>query len=289
MQEMIEKLERDGYCRIPGVFAPEVTNGLLELVRFWHEKTRDCLSSNVPFLNREHPMIYNLQNKDYVFLQVMLGCPLIETILKHFLNDPWFKQIPPSEPNYILRSYLARSSTYAMPMHIDSFIPYIGPHVISAQVIIVLEDMTVDNGCSVVVPGSHQSGKYTNQAAVKDAVPLEAKAGDVVFWDSRLWHATTVNTSGRTRWAVIATFARWWMKQAFNIPQNLPQEIYGKLSPKEKVILGFCSLPYNDEGEGIDMKRGYESLSEDVSAYRLFPAHDAPLLKCETEVPAAAR
>ncbi len=280
MQEIIAKLEQDGYCRIPGVLPAAAVERLLGLVRFWHEKTRASLSTNVPYLNREHPMVYNLQNKDYGFLEVLLSNSLIERVLTHFLNDVWYKQIPSGQPNYILRSYLARSSTYAMPVHIDSFIPYTGPHVNSMQVGIVLEDQTVDNGCTVIVPGSHQSGRYAGPDALKGAVPIESKTGDVVFWDSRLWHATTENKSGTTRWAVIATFARWWMKQAFNIPQNLPQAIYSKLTPKERAILGFCSLPYNHESEGIDMKRGYDSLSEDVSAYRAIPIQDESFVHC---------
>ena len=276
MQPVIEKLERDGYCRIHEVFGPDVVERMLGSLLLWHEKTRGALSANVPYLNRDHPMVYNLQNKDYEFLGVLLGCPLIEELLIHFLNDAWYKQIPPTEPNYILRSYLGRSSTYAMPIHIDSFIPYVGSHVISMQVGIVLEDQTVDNGCTVVVPGSHLSGRYADQAALQRAVPIESQAGDVVFWDSRLWHATTENKTGKTRWAVIATFARWWMKQAFNIPQNIPQAIYSKMTAKEKAILGFCSLPYNDESEGIDMKRGYESLLDDVEGYRAFAGERAP-------------
>jgi Phytanoyl-CoA dioxygenase (PhyH) len=276
MQQVIEKLEKDGYCRVPGVFSPDQIKRLLDLVLQWHRRTRDSLSSNVPYLNREHPMVYNLQSKDYFFLDIILGHPMIEEILRRFLNDPWYKQIPADEPNYILRSYLARSSTYAMPMHIDSFIPYIGTHVNSMQVGIVLEDQTISNGCTLVVPGSHQSGRYADRDAIEAAVPIESQAGDAVFWDSRVWHATTENAGGRTRWAVIATFARWWMKQAFNIPQTLPQDIYDRLNRKQKAVLGFCSLPYNDETEGIDMKRGYETLSADVAEYRYVAAPPEP-------------
>ncbi len=276
MEQAIEKLEKDGYCRVPRVFGTDEITRLLDLVLLWHHKTHDSLSSNVPYLNREHPMVYNLQSKDYFFVDIMLGCPMIERLLHHFLNDAWYKQIPPDEPNYILRSYLGRSSTYAMPMHIDSFIPYTGSYVNSIQVGIVLEDQTVSNGCTLVVPGSHQSGRYADRTAIQDAVPIESRAGDVVFWDSRLWHATTENTSGKTRWAAIATFARWWMKQAFNIPQNLPQEIYDQFTTKQKAVLGFCSLPYNNEIEGIDMKRGYETLAATVAEYRYEPANSEP-------------
>jgi ectoine hydroxylase-related dioxygenase (phytanoyl-CoA dioxygenase family) len=136
------------------------------------------------------------------------------------------------------------------------------------QTSIILEDMGPANGCTIVVPGTHQTGQYAEQDALKDAIPIEAKAGDVLIWDSRLWHGTTANSTSGTRWSLICTYSRWWLKQAFNIVQNLPQEIYRELSDKQKSVLGFCSVPYNHEGEGIDLKRGFESLQPDVSAYR---------------------
>jgi ectoine hydroxylase-related dioxygenase (phytanoyl-CoA dioxygenase family) len=78
-------------------------------------------------------------------------------------------------------------------------------------------------------------------------VSTASKAGDVVIWDSRIWHGTQENKSGGTRRASIPIFARWWLKQQFNIPQNLLQEIYDQLSENQKAIFGYCSLPYNDE------------------------------------------
>ena len=103
---------------------------------------------------------------------------------------------------------------------------------------------------------------------MKDAISSESQAGDVVIWDSRTWHGASENKSGGTRWAIIGTFARWWLKQFMDIPRSLPQEIYEKLTDSQKAILGFCSMPNKDETTGIDMKRGYDSLLPDVAAYR---------------------
>ncbi|MFW6027497.1 MAG: phytanoyl-CoA dioxygenase family protein, partial [bacterium] len=177
-------------------------------------------------------------------------------------------QIPRNEPNYLLRSFIARSSNKKLPMHLDSFVPYLGNHVIIMQASIVLEDQSAANGCTVVVPGSHLYGRYTTQDAFREAVPVESKAGDIVIWDSRLWHGTTENRSGKTRWAMVGTFCRWWMKQHWNITQNLPQEIYEQLTDSQRAILGFCSIPARDETTGIDLKRGYDDLLPEVSAYR---------------------
>lgn len=155
-----------------------------------------------------------------------------------------------------------------MPLHIDSFIPYAGPHVFIMQCSIPLEDQTEDNGCTVLIPGSHLSGKYCSQDAFPSAVSIKARAGDLVFWDSRIWHGARQNTSGGTRWAMIATFCRWWIKQAFDIPGNLPQELYDQLTEREKGVLGYCSVPYDNEKHGIDMKRSYSLLPQQVVDYR---------------------
>ena len=119
-------------------------------------------------------------------------------------------------------------------MHIDSLVPYGGEHVFVMQTSVILEDQTAENGCTVVVPGSHKFGKYVDQSAFNEAVPLESKAGDVVIWDSRIWHGTPRKPNRRHRWAMIGTYTRWWLKQMFNVTQNMPQEIYEQLSDSQK-------------------------------------------------------
>jgi ectoine hydroxylase-related dioxygenase (phytanoyl-CoA dioxygenase family) len=264
----IQQIKEDGYTLIPNVYESKITTKLLEMCKEWYEKTQDEISKDVPFLNTNQVSLYNLQNKDIFFLEALFTSKDVEKILIHFLNDKWYKQIPQDQPNYILRSYGARSSNKGLPLHIDSFFPYKGEEVIAMQYAIVLEDQNFNNGCTTVVPGSHQSGKYASQEAAINAIAIESKAGDVVIWDSRLWHGTTDNISGKSRWAVVSTFTRWWIKQHFNITDNLPQHIYEKLSEKEKAILGFCSIPFNTEYEGIDFKRGHNQLFKDVIAYK---------------------
>jgi len=266
LQDKIEQIRFHGYCKLSQVFSHSQTQRLLELCIEWHHKTKDLLPPEAHYLNRNQPYsVYNLQSKDFLFLDALFASPEVKLILKHFLNDKWYKQISPDQPNYILRSYSARSSAAALPLHLDSFVPYLGEHTIGMQFVIVLEDQSPANGCTLVVPGSHQWGQYATQDRLKEAVPIESKAGDVVLWDTRLWHATTTNTTSGSRWAMFATFIRWWIKQLFNITQNFPQEFYRRLTPEQKAVLGFCSIPYDNEFEGIDFKKGYERLSASIN------------------------
>jgi ectoine hydroxylase-related dioxygenase (phytanoyl-CoA dioxygenase family) len=268
MQQFIRQIEQRGYCVIPQAYSEEQVEHALTLTRSWHEKCATVVSERVPYLNQNHPLVYNLQAKDWYFIELLFASEMLSGILRHFLNDPWNKAIPADKPNYILRSYTARSSNEAMPLHIDSFIPYPGPHVISIQCAMVLETQSTHNGCTVVVPGSHLSGKYATQDSYKDAVPIESNAGDLVLWDSRLWHATTPNRSQGTRWALLATYCRWWMKQHFNITGSLPEEFYRRLTDEQRGVLGFCSIPYETELQGIDMKRGYDLLPTSLEQAR---------------------
>ena len=268
MANYVDCIETNGYSVIPEAIPLPQVHRALELVKTLHDETSLSQSDRMPYLNRDQPMLYNLQSKDPLFIELLFSSSVLEGILKHFLNDPWFKSVPEDDPNYILRSYLARSSNNQMPMHIDSFVPYEGSFVFIMQCAIILEDQTEENGCTVLVPGSHHRGRYTSQEAFDEAIPVTSKAGDMVIWDSRIWHGAMANNSGHSRWSIIATFARWWIKQAFNIPANLPQEIYDTLTDSQKSVLGYCSVPYQDETSGIDMKRSYGLLPAKVVDYR---------------------
>lgn len=266
--EIVRRIEEDGYCHIPQVYTQEQVQETLDLAQYWRDQTKEKLVDNRPQLVQDDPFVWNPQNKDIHFLNMLFGPPIIEKVLMHFLNDPWYQQIPEDQPNYILRNLLVRSSKDRLPMHIDSLVPYEGNHVFVMQVSIILEDQTRENGCTVVVPGSHTSGEFVDQSAFETATPLETKAGDIVIWDSRIWHGAGENKTGGTRWAMIGTFTRWWLKQMFQVTRTMPQEIYDQLTDRQKAVMGFCSIPYEDETQGIDMKRGYDSLEDDVRAYR---------------------
>jgi ectoine hydroxylase-related dioxygenase (phytanoyl-CoA dioxygenase family) len=79
-----------------------------------------------------------------------------------------------------------------------------------------LVDATTGNGCPWVVPGLHRLGTLRHWwtpvgfQCVDDpegAVPVEARAGDVVVFSSLTPHRTGPNTSGSVRKAYILQYA----------------------------------------------------------------------------------
>lgn len=268
IEQWIHQIETQGYCRIPGVYSADKVEKWLDLTRYWYEKSKNNVSNKLSALTQNDLYLWNPHYKDVEFLKMFFEPEVLRKITMHFLNDQWFKSIPADHPNYILQNLMGRSSDKKLSMHIDSFIPYLGDHVTMIQAAVILEEQTTENGCTVMVPGSHLSGKYADQASFETAVPVLSEPGDLVIWDSRTWHGTLPNQTDGTRWSIIAAFSRWWIKQMFNYTDNLPQHIYEQLSDNEKAIVGFCSISYNDETEGIDRKRGYDTLLEHVEDYR---------------------
>lgn len=63
-----------------------------------------------------------------------------------------------------------------------------------------LDDFTEENGATRIVPFSHRLHRAPSEAELTlDTVPLEAPAGSLVAFESRLWHRTGTNRSADQR------------------------------------------------------------------------------------------
>jgi hypothetical protein len=267
-QSHLEALSDRGFTVLAGGTSAGAVAGLLAAIRALDAGRSRAPDAEQPFLNRGHDVLYNLQREDVMFMHAFSRNGLVMEILRGLLNDAYYRQIPQERPNFILRSMLGRSSgAGALPLHIDSFIPSGGRYCFACQVAIVLEDQTAETGCTILVPGSHRADTYADQAASSQALPLETKAGDIVIWDARIWHGALGNETRRSRWSLISTFTRWWIKQNFDVTGSLPQAIYEALDDDEKAVMGYCSRPPFDEFERIDIKSGHSLLKPRVADY----------------------
>jgi phytanoyl-CoA hydroxylase len=86
---------------------------------------------------------------------------------------------------------------------------------------LALADERASNGGLLVIPGSHQltldRGRLDrdlflrqelpeNQALIDSAVPVEMKAGDVLFFHCRVFHAAGMNRAGETKMSLVYTY-----------------------------------------------------------------------------------
>ncbi|TDK62799.1 phytanoyl-CoA dioxygenase family protein [Sapientia aquatica] len=86
---------------------------------------------------------------------------------------------------------------------------------------LALRDETVENGCLLVIPGSHhvqvdadgldaaqflKNDYPSNQALLAQAVPVPLKAGDVLLFSSNLFHAAGRNQTDQTKFSMVFTY-----------------------------------------------------------------------------------
>lgn len=81
------------------------------------------------------------------------------------------------------------------------------------SVLLYLDDASLLNGCTWIVPASHRtpapSGPlmgYDDPGLADQALPILATAGDAIAFDSRLIHAVGANASGAVRRACVMGF-----------------------------------------------------------------------------------
>jgi len=262
----VSDIRNSGYTIVKKFMSNETRNTLKVLVDdFSSEKV---VLNNVSSGQALDRYVYHLQYKDVRFIQLFGSSNILE-ILQPFLNDPFYTQIPKGNPNFTLAYYNARSSVAPLELHIDSYVPSVGNFTTSMQISFSLEGQTKANGATIVVPGSHLLNKYPDRPRkCQNEIVLECDPGDAIIWDSRLWHGALANESGTSRWSLVATFRPWWAKQNFDPVSGLPENVYSQLSPVEKGLLGFLSLPPKNEMEKVALKEGYTDLLDSVKQYK---------------------
>ncbi|MCY3818469.1 MAG: phytanoyl-CoA dioxygenase family protein [Gammaproteobacteria bacterium] len=87
---------------------------------------------------------------------------------------------------------------------------------VSLKVAFVLTDIeTPDRGSTHVIPGSHRFNTLelpADNAEHPDATPVRARAGDALFFDRRLWHASGRNVSRFTRKILFLGYSYRWLR-----------------------------------------------------------------------------
>ncbi len=109
---------------------------------------------------------------------------------------------------------------------------------ISLKIAYFLTDTSVDGRANLyVVPGSHLTNKLENivNGQPRDGVPVLAKPGTAVFFDRRIFHASSPNTSEVTRKVLFYGYSYRWLRPR----DDMTVEHYlAQCDPIRKQLLG---------------------------------------------------
>lgn len=148
------------------------------------------------------------------------------------------------EGNYILNTFggnlnLRKQFTYASVVHRDVR-TYTREIKFLMNIIIMLDDFTLDNGATYLLSGSHlKQAKPTDEEFFSTADRAVGKSGSIVLWDSNIWHAAGENKTDSPRRSLSLIYSKPFMKQQFDYPRSVGYENAASYSETFRQIVGF--------------------------------------------------
>jgi ectoine hydroxylase-related dioxygenase (phytanoyl-CoA dioxygenase family) len=248
--EYIDKVNSDGFAVIPNLISANDCDSYKKLLEKDYSEYAGlyCDSNSVTGEQANktgEKVVFNLHNKHLSWFK-LFEHPEILSVLDVVLKEGAYGGDEP----YYLNNISARCPLKGHPgqqLHLDSRLPGVN-YCITANVIWLLDDFTLENGATRVVPGSHHWKKYASEGMVhEDEVRITGKKGSALIFNANLWHGGAENKTEMTRWALALGYSRWFVKPSFDFMQNTPEHIFQELTDEQKCLLGFNLLPPKDE------------------------------------------
>jgi len=109
----------------------------------------------------------------------------------------------------------------------------------------MVDDFTVENGATKLVPGSHRIEERPDDAQLdSSSVPVVGEAGSIVLFDSNLWHSAAPNKTSGSRMALTLTFTRPFFKQQMDYPRLVGEDF--PKNERVRQLLGYnARVPAN--------------------------------------------
>ncbi len=136
-------------------------------------------------------------------------------------------------------------SNYSRSIHVDC--PRLIPgYTTNLGLTIALDAFTPLNGAMEIAPGLRPMATAPDeQTFVANRLTLDhLAAGDCVVFDARCWHRGGVNQTAEWRHAVTLNVCRSYMRQQFDFPRLLGEEVWSQCPETARQFLGcFVRMP----------------------------------------------
>jgi ectoine hydroxylase-related dioxygenase (phytanoyl-CoA dioxygenase family) len=197
--------------------------------------------------------VYSLAGKGEVFMRLAEHPRVVEILDRALL------------PNWLLSTFQSirlHPGENAQAWHADDGF-YLVPRPrarLAISTIWALEDFTVENGATEVIPKSHRWAHEHPDERGARGVPVVMPAGSVVLFDGATWHRGGANTSATTRLALSPQYCQPWLRPQESQLLIVPPERARALTPRGRSMLGYSiHPPFIGQVEGMNPLRLIES------------------------------
>jgi ectoine hydroxylase-related dioxygenase (phytanoyl-CoA dioxygenase family) len=231
------RLAEDGWCVVPGVLDPAATKHALD--RLWAAAdTFERLGGTkwMPVLdpNASNVRVFYLLELDSLFRELIVHPTALEMV-RAVLG-----------PEFMISNFtanIARPGSKSMALHSDQSLvvpePWLAPW--SVNIIWCLTDVTFENGATLHIPGSHRWTKRADVPADADRLlkPFEAKAGDILVMEGRMWHTSGANiTADQDRALLFGYYSIPFLRPQVNWNACLSAQTQAGLDERMRGLLG---------------------------------------------------
>jgi hypothetical protein len=124
------------------------------------------------------------------------------------------------------------------------------PDGLALSALVLLDPFSTTNGATEILTGSHRWGDVPLDDSLSGDL-LTGEPGDVCYFDPRVRHRTTLNTSQQPRRAVPLQVVRPWMKQRVDVKQMLDEAAVAPYGPNALRRAGITSTPVSSVEEFV--------------------------------------
>ena len=113
-----------------------------------------------------------------------------------------------------------------------------------------LNDFTLENGATRVVPGSHRFIRSWHLPDLSNWEAAVMPAGSALFYMGSTWHGGGANNSNEPRLGLINTYSLGWLRQESNQYLETPPEVAAQFGARLRALLGYTAHGAGDDKMG---------------------------------------
>jgi ectoine hydroxylase-related dioxygenase (phytanoyl-CoA dioxygenase family) len=248
-----EQLDRDGYLVLENFMGDALLHELRTRVEDLFRSEGD--QAGAEFKQEEQTQrLANLVDKGEVFGRAIAMREILDCV-GHVLG-----------PDFKLSSLNVRSanplSTWVQPLHCDMAAIADDRGYWVTNTVWMLDDFTLENGPTRLIPGSHRWGRLPQsladpRAPHPDEILLTGKAGTVVVMNAHLWHGGTANRTERPRCAMHGFYARSDKPQQQYQKRLIRPEVQKTLPPELRRLLALDDIRNDELSANVGVTSGF--------------------------------
>jgi ectoine hydroxylase-related dioxygenase (phytanoyl-CoA dioxygenase family) len=214
----------------------------------WLNLLRDALDKAF-IQHRKTQVIYkNDINTKGVALHVLLSDSIFIDFLQELQRLNFFKFLSESffKSKCIINSFsgldnLPHQPNFSSIVHRDLRF-YSRDFPLMVNCLLMVDDFTTENGATYLLPYSHlEERKPSDEEFFKNSIQAVGKKGDMLIFNSNVWHASALNKTQDHRRAIPITVSKSFIKQLLDYPRALGYDNMESFSFEMQQLLGYHS------------------------------------------------